>query len=106
MAIDPATGTILRLTVQADPPLGSPVLRGDIMVESGAVDIGGKTYTCPIRRVSFSIDAEGLADESSPFGQSVQTPQAILLNDVKFEDYHLFRSYSRILTGTTPAPDH
>ena len=106
VAIDPATGTIQRLTVQADPPLGSPVLRGDIMVEYGAVDIGGKTYTCPIRSVSFSIDAEGLADESNPFGQSVQTPQAILLNDVKFEDYHLFRSDSRILTGTTPAPDH
>jgi hypothetical protein len=29
VAIDPAIGTILRLTVQAEQPLGSPVLRGD-----------------------------------------------------------------------------
>jgi hypothetical protein len=106
VAIDPATGTILRLTVQADPQLGSPIFEGDIMVEYGPVEIGGKTYTCPIRSVSISLDAEGLSDGMGPFGLSVRTPEATLLNDVTFEDYHLFRSSSRILTGNIPAPDH
>jgi hypothetical protein len=51
VAIDPATGTIPRLTVQADLAFDSTIFRGDIMVEYGPVEIDGKTYTCPIRRV-------------------------------------------------------
>ena len=47
LAIDPVTGTILRVTVQAELSLLSPIQRSDIMVEYGPVEIGGKTYTCP-----------------------------------------------------------
>ena len=86
MAIDPATGAILRLTVQADLPFGSPILQGDVMVEYGPAEIGGKTYTCPIRSVSISLDASGLSDGIGPFGLSVRTPEAVLLNDVTFDE--------------------
>ena len=117
VAIDPATGTILRLTVQTDQALGSPILRGDIMVEYGPVEIGGKTYTCPIRSVSISLGemgllglmgytGSGLTGFTDSFGRSAPTPEATLLNDVTFEDYRLFRAESRILTGNVPAPDH
>lgn len=108
VAIDPAMGTILRLTVQADLPLGSPILEGDMMVEYGPVEIGGKTYTCPVRSVSISLDGIGfMAGIKNPFGGLSPTGEAaLLLNDVTFEDYHLFRSESRILTGDIPAPNH
>ena len=114
VAIDPATGTILRLTVQTDQPLGSPILRGDIMVEYGPVEIGGKTYTCPIRSVSISLGEmgllgylnSGLTGFTDSFGRSAPTPEATLLNDVTFEDYRLFRAESRILTGKVSASDH
>jgi hypothetical protein len=106
VAIDPETGAILRLTVQADPALGSPIFRGDIMVEYGAVEIGDKTYTCPLRSVSISLTAAGVASEIDPIGRPGQNPNATLLNDVTFEDYHLFRSSSRMVTGDIPAPDH
>jgi hypothetical protein len=96
VAIDPATGTILRLTVQADLALDSPILRGDVMVEYGPVEIGGKTYTCPIRSVSISLNYD-------PFAR---TPETNLLNDVTFADYHLFRPDSRILPGYVLAPEH
>ena len=104
VAIDPATGTILRLTVQADPAFGSPVFRGDIMVEYGPVEIGGKTYTCPIRSVSISLTSTGLLIGMGPFGRPAHNPEDTLLNDVTFDDYHQFRSDSRILTGDIPAP--
>jgi hypothetical protein len=55
MAVDPATGTILRLSAMASLKLGSPVSRADILVNYGPVDIGGKTYICPIRSVSITI---------------------------------------------------
>jgi len=104
VAIDPATGTILRLTVQAEQPLSSLILQSDIMVEYGPVAIGGKTYTCPVRSVSMgetgSMGVPGL------FGEPTSAPDGPRLNDVTFDNYHQFRSESRILTGYTPAPDH
>ena len=54
IAIDPGSGTILRLVLEADPPLGSLTVRADVMVEYGSVEIGGETYTCPVRSVSYS----------------------------------------------------
>lgn len=92
VGIDPATGAILRLTVQADPPPGSPILRGDILVEYGPVEIGARTYTCPLHSVSITLAASAL----EAFAPS---PDTTLLNDVTFGDYHLFRAESRILTG-------
>ena len=104
MAIDPATGTILRVTVQAEQPFGSPIRQSDIMVEYGPVAIGGKTYTCPVRSVSMgdvgSMGVPGL------FGEPTSAPDSPRLNDVTFDNYHQFRSESRILTGNIPAPDH
>jgi len=106
VAIDPASGTILRLTVQAEQPLGSPILQADIMVEYGPVEIGGKTYTCPVRSVSILMGGMGLMRRIGPFGKYARTRKATLLNDVTFDNYHQFRSDSRILTGNIPAPDH
>jgi hypothetical protein len=106
VAIDPVTGTILRLTVEADLPFGSPIVRGDIMVEYGPVEIGGRTYMCPVRSVSISLTLAGLMGGRDAFGHPVGNPEATLLNDVTFKNYHQFRSTSRILTGSVPAPDH
>jgi hypothetical protein len=103
VAIDPATGTILRLTVQAEEPLGSPILQSDIMVEYGPVEIGGKTYTCPVR--SVSMGGTGSMGVPGPFGELTLAPDAPLLNDVTFDNYHQFRSESRILPGVISAPD-
>jgi hypothetical protein len=104
VTIDPATGTIQFLTVQADQPLGSPILRSDIMVEYGPVELGGKTYTCPIRSVAIGLDSMEFMGVY-PFGQSAPTSHVTLLRDGTYGDYHLFRADARILTGNNPAPD-
>jgi VWFA-related protein len=54
IAVDPATGAILRLAVAADLDSSSPLVRADIMVEYGPVEIGGKSYICPLKSVSIS----------------------------------------------------
>jgi hypothetical protein len=104
VAIDPTTGTILRVTVQAEQPLGSPILQSDIMVEYGPVAIGAKIYTCPVR--SVSMGETGSMGVPGPFGESTSAPDAPLLNDVTFDNYHQFRSESRILTGNVSVPNH
>jgi hypothetical protein len=106
-AIDPATGTILRLTAQADPAFGSSIMEADIMVQYGPVEIGGKTYICPLRSVSISLDATGFMSQLGGLGISVHASQdTALLNDVTFGEYHLFGSSSRILVGHVPAADN
>ncbi|HEX6494355.1 MAG TPA: hypothetical protein VF018_02645, partial [Acidobacteriaceae bacterium] len=104
VAIDSASGTILFLTLQADQPLGSLILRSDVMVEYGPVELGGKTYTCPIRSVAIGLDSMGFMGVY-PFGRPTPTSDATLLNDVTFEGYHLFRADARILTRNVPTPD-
>lgn len=95
IGISPSTGTILRLVLKADPGMGSTIERSDIMVEYGLVVIGGKTYTCPVRSVSYSVGELDL-----PVSLDVATSwkqEAARLNDVVFSDYHVFRSEMRIL---------
>jgi hypothetical protein len=93
IGIDPGSGRILRLMLLADPGLGSPVQRADIMVEYGPVAIGGKMYTCPVRSVSYSVGAVRLPASAGAGWER----EAERLNDVVFSDYHVFRSEMRIV---------
>jgi hypothetical protein len=124
IAIDPADGSILRIMIKADlnpgAPMfradtgaeyspaeigGAPLLRVDHLVEYGPVEIGGKTYICPVKSISIARARSvkvltGLPGEFRTFG-----PYATKLNDVKFDDYHVFRAESRLLPGFEPVPE-
>ena len=91
IAVDPADGAILRLSLVADLNPADPVGISNIMVEYAPVEIGGKNYICPVRSVSMWVASTGVSNAS-------QT----LLNDVGFVQYHLFRSDARILFGSDP----
>jgi VWFA-related protein len=104
VAIDPARGAILRVTVDADLEPRLPMLSSGIMVEYGPVLIGEKTYICPTRSVSISRwrGVDILTKWGQTFG--VYGRYKTMLNDMAFEKYHIFRAQSRILPGYTPAP--
>jgi hypothetical protein len=90
IGIDPDTGTILRLVLQTDPVFGPNLIgNGDIMLEYGSVVIGGKAYTCLVRGVSMLTGSRWVG--------SHKTVAFILLDDLVFTDYHVFRSEMRIL---------
>jgi VWFA-related protein len=109
IAVDPSTGAILRLALKADLKRTDPLVRSDIMVEYGPVEIGGKAYICPLKSVSITVaptlpsDAHDmqryrgqlLEKDNNAGGEHLQT----LLNDASFAEYHVFRTESRILTG-------
>jgi VWFA-related protein len=109
IAIDPANGTILRLTVEADLGKADPIVKADMLVEYGPVVIGGATYICPLKSVSVSLAhqqnvhpirmqrlASTMVERSN---QDIPNPLQTLLDDVAFEQYHVFRADSSILTG-------
>lgn len=91
IAIDPATGAILRITVIADIPPPNEQAISSILVEYGPVVIGGQSYICPVRGVALARFVRG-----NPLATAIIWQ--IQLNDVAFVDYHLFHSESRILT--------
>lgn len=105
IGLDPATGAILRLALIADIDPGLSLTRADIMVEYGPVEIGSKTYICPVRSVSFSEGrAVMLVRTLIGIGDALGPP-ITRLNDVSFTDYHVFRTEMRILTGDEPGGD-
>lgn len=95
IGVAPKTGTILRVVLRSDPVpgFGGAVEHANIMLEYGSVLIGGKDYTCAVRGVSLSTSTyreKGLAKRNK---------ELVLLNDVVFSDYHVFRSEMRVLPG-------
>ena len=105
IAIDPQSGTVVRLEWSADVKSTTPVAQSRIMIEYGPVDIGGTKYVCPVRSISM-MRARSVA-ETSEWDESFLTygPYATMLNEIEFSNYRVFRSTARILPDFTPAPD-
>ncbi len=109
ISIDPKDGTILRLTVMADMAPTDPVVRADIMVEYGPIELGERTYWCPTKSVSiFRAPMEtpevgtparvaGMMNGPPVGDEGPRMPLQTLLNEVEFEQYHLFRADVRIV---------
>jgi VWFA-related protein len=98
IAIDPATGTILRMTLDSELPLSETLTRAAVMVEYGSVEIGGKSFICPRHSVALSLMrfAHATAGAHSILDHD---PLKTFLNDVAFEQYHRLGAESRILSG-------
>lgn len=103
IAINPADGTIRRLTAVAELGPSSPMSKADVMVQYGPVEIGGASYICPIRSVSFGV-VRTFQNRYGP-GSTMPGPSLTKVNDVQFTEYHRFRTEARILTGDAAKPD-
>jgi hypothetical protein len=114
-AVNPDTGAIMRIVIRADldeerdPDV--PLIRSQIMVEYGPVELGGKTYFCPQRSVEVSRGRS--LRELHEWGMvfKLYSHFETMINDVTFGGYHKFGSEARILPGfeeledtKTPAP--
>ena len=104
MAVDPLTGVLLRIWIQADLPLRLPINRSAIAVDYGPIVIGGKTDFRPIKSVAISRSRTLRCSTNGIRISGVYGPFQTLLNDVTFTDYHIFRSEHRILTDYAAEP--
>ena len=104
IAIDPGSGAILRLTFQHDLKSTTPIARSDLMIEYGPVDIGGKSYICPLRSVSVvrARSVRILVDWDQAF--MTYGPFATLMNEISFDHYHMFRSESHLVPDYNASP--
>jgi hypothetical protein len=102
IAIDPASGAILRLQAEADLTNFPKVALSSIMITYGPVQLGGKAYICPLRSVSIlrSRSVNMLMDWDEGF--RAYGPYATMVNDITYQDYHMSRGESHLLPGFTP----
>jgi hypothetical protein len=88
--LDPATGTILRLTVEADLKDRDPVKVADLLVQYEPIAINGRNFVCPVRSLAlrrYPVDPNDTAG----------TAPTLMLNVTVYVDYHRFTSSVRIL---------
>ena len=90
--LDPATGTVLRITLDADPKDISPYKRAAMMVNYGPVRVDDSDYICPLRSLSSLKFKEGAIDDDS----GAEPTQ--WLSETLFTGYHHFKSTARILS--------
>jgi len=102
-AVNPDTGTILRIVINADldeerdPDV--PLIRSQIMVEYGPEELGGKTYICPRRSVNISRGRSEREIHEWGMVFSLYGYFETMINDATFGGYHKFGSEARILPG-------
>ena len=126
LAIDPNTGAVLRLVLKTDlrPDAAqpgtsekSPLLRNDVLVDYGTIDIAGKQYICPTRFVSvmtsWTLGSQGPIKRPLSKAEGSRAAKKALalmefsrvnaINEATFRDYHVFRSEMRIVSDNSGA---
>jgi hypothetical protein len=108
LSIEPASGAIFRVTrLAVNIPAGFPTRTADAFVEYRAVEVGGKSWVCPVRSVTISqiVRANattGAMGATTTEGATGVDPWLHELNEVEFTEYHKFESESRLLPADAP----
>ncbi len=91
--VDPATGVILRISMETDGNAGDQFRRVAVMVQYAPVQIGDRKFICPVRSLAL---LSGIADANSSLGDAPTE----WLNIASYSGYHRFVLTTRILADT------
>ena len=91
--LNPESGIIRRITIEADLDPDAPVVASQLAVQYGDVDIGGRSYVCPVRSIAI-IASRNLALARID-GHGIQRH----VNEIQYRDYRKFGSTARMVTG-------
>jgi VWFA-related protein len=99
LAIDPNSGAILRITIEAELSSEYPIAKAATMVQYGPVTIGDRTYMFPVRSAALSVEKPG--PNSRP-----EDPSTLLVNQTTFTNYHRLGATIRMFAdaGAAGAP--
>jgi VWFA-related protein len=101
LSVDPDTGAILRIAIEAESRPGDEVQGAAMLVEYGPVQIGETTYICPTHSIAIlTSDDPYQLTPTSP----IQNVTELHLNDVEFTEYHRFGSESTVIAAAPPTP--
>lgn len=91
LALDPMTGTILRVTLVAELKASDPIHQAGVAIDYAPVTIeGDKSYICPVHSLALSVAETYGAGENG-------ARQLTRVNEVSFTGYHRFGSTIRVI---------
>jgi len=96
LAIDPNTGAILRITIEAELKSDDPISKAATVVQYGPVTIGDQHFIFPERSLALSM-------EQPAFTGHVQDPPTLLVNQTTFTHYHRLGTTIRMLSDPSEA---
>lgn len=96
LSIDPNSGAILRVTLEAELKTGDPISRAATVVQYGPVMIGDRSYIFPMRSLAFSME------EPAAFGHP-REPPTLLVNQATFTGYHRLGASIRMIAEGSDA---
>ena len=107
ISIDPVTGTIFRITLEAELNKDDPLLRADTVVEYGPVTIGERKFICPVRSLAVSVEKPSALqhDSAGPTARTASpvNPASLLINETSFTRYHRLGATVRVLADAPEA---
>lgn len=88
LAMDPRSGAVLRMSLEAEAAPGDPVTHVASVIEYGLVVLGNRRSICPLRSLAFMVEeANGCAHGK----RKLEKPVA-MINQTIFSNYHRFGS--------------
>ncbi len=102
IAIEPATGAIVWLSAVTDLAPPNDMKQAAILVEYAPVEIGDRSYICPVKGVALSRMPAAKVGAAQ---QSLSTAMQTQLNDVAFTHYHVFRAEARMVPDASGQGD-
>ena len=92
LEVDPDTGAVLRISVEADLRRDDPIQRASLMVEYAPVQIGAGKFFCPTRSVSLTYSRTEYESHGT-----IGSTNRLQINDVEFTGYHRFGSEATVI---------
>jgi hypothetical protein len=93
VVLSPDSGVVRRITIEADLDSSAPIMRSDLAVQFGEVEIGGRSFVCPVRSVAMTEIHNHKMERVDGVGIERH------LNVIQYRDYHKFGSSSRMITN-------
>ena len=93
VVVDPESGVVRRITIEADLDPTAPIVSSQLAVQYGDVEIGGRPYICPVRSLAITALHNYHITRIDKIGIERH------LNEVRYLDYHKFGSTSRLVVN-------
>lgn len=106
IAVEPSTGVIVRLALDAPMNEFTPLRRVAVLVDYATVTIAGKSYVCPVHSVTITSTPVNPQVRMWSAGTTPDLRRINVVTDTRFTGYRRFAGELRIVTNTpqtTPA---
>ena len=92
VVLSPDSGSVLRITIEAELDNSAPILTSQLAVQYDDVEIGGRSYLCPMQSIAMTALHNSKMEHINGVGIERH------VNEVQYLDYHKFGSTSRMIT--------